>query len=400
MTKEMIREMIEQNGVQTPCYLFDVDELTDRVRRIQEELAVCGSGLCFAIKANPFLISALDAVIPKYEVCSPGELEICRAVCIAGEKIIFSGVVKSEEDIRTALAYPVETITVESYRQWQLLKECAASSDRKTKVLLRLSSGAQFGMERETVLQVAEELKAVPQLVFGGLHYFAGTQRKGCKYEKELPMLAELMGELREKYGANDMILEYGPGLPTSYFEGDSFENPFEGIQNLAAYIAAQRYPFRVNIELGRYIAASCGHYVTRIVDCKTAEERNYCLVDGGIHHVVYYGQNMAMRRPIVHHIAAGEPDGEEQEYMICGSLCTFADLLVRGLPLRNPQIGDWLVFDQIGAYSVTEAAYLFLSRNLPAVYLYSKEKGIRSVRDSVAAWEINAGKLETYVRK
>lgn len=400
MTKEMIREMIEQNGVQTPCYLFDVDELTDRVRRIQEELAVCGSGLCFAIKANPFLIPALDAVIPKYEVCSPGELEICRADGIAGEKIIFSGVVKSDADIRTALAYPVETITVESYRQWQLLKECAVEVDRKTKVLLRLSSGAQFGMERETVLQVAEELKTVPQLIFGGLHYFAGTQRKGCKYEKELPMLAELMGELQEKYGADDMILEYGPGLPTPYFEGDSFENPFEGIQNLAAYIAAQRYPFRVNIELGRYIAASCGHYVTRIVDCKTAEERNYCLVDGGIHHVVYYGQNMAMRRPIVHHIAAGEPDGEEQEYMICGSLCTFADLLVRGLPLRNPQIGDWLVFDQIGAYSVTEAAYLFLSRNLPAVYLYSKEKGIRSVRDSVAAWEINAGKLETYVRK
>ncbi len=393
MKREAILGMIERYGVQTPCYIFDTDELTDRVRRIQSELAVCGSKLCFAIKANPFLIPALDAVISGYEVCSPGELEICRADGIDGEKIIFSGVVKSEANIRTALTYPVGTITVESYHQWQLLKAAAAATGRGTKVFLRLSSGAQFGMERETVLQIAEELQAEPQITFGGIHFFAGTQRKGCKYEKELPVLAELMEELREKYGTEDMILEYGPGLAVPYFEGDSFENPFEGIQNLAAYIASKQYPFRVNIELGRYIAASCGHYVTQIVDCKSAEERRYCLVDGGIHHVVYYGQNMAMRKPIVHHIAAGEQDGEEQEYMICGSLCTFADLLVRGLPLRNPRIGDLLVFDQIGAYSVTEAAYLFLSRNLPAVYFYSEAKGLRSVREPLEAWKINAGK-------
>lgn len=392
MKKEMFSELIERYGLQTPCYIFDTDELKDRVRQIQKELAVCQSALCFAIKANPFLIPALDEVIPKYEVCSPGELEICRAHRIAGEKIIFSGVVKSEAEIRIALAYPVGTVTVESYRQWQLLKECAPDARGKTKVLLRLSSGAQFGMERETLLQAAEELQAEPQYIFGGIHYFAGTQRKGNKYEKELPMLAELMLTLQEKYGMKDMILEYGPGLSVPYFEGDSFENPLEGIQNLAAYIASQHYPFRVNIELGRYIAASCGHYVTRIVDCKTAEERHYCLVDGGIHHVVYYGQNMAMRKPVVHHITDGEQDGEEREYMICGSLCTFADILVRGLPLRNPQIGDLLVFDQIGAYSVTEGVYLFLSRNLPAVYLYSQADGIRGVREPLAAWEINAG--------
>lgn len=392
MKKEMFSALIDRYGLQTPCYIFDTDELTGRVRRMQEELAVCGSGLCYAIKANPFLIPALDAVISKYEVCSPGELEICRADHIAGEKIIFSGVVKSEKDIRAALAYPVGTVTVESYRQWQTLKECAAAEGGEIRVLLRLSSGAQFGMERETVLQIAEELKETPRIVFGGIHYFAGTQRKGTKYEKELPMLEELMDGLREKCGRKDLILEYGPGLAVPYFEGDSFEEPLAGIRELAAYIAHQRYPFQINIELGRYIAASCGHYVTQIVDIKSAEERNYCLVDGGIHHVVYYGQNMAMRRPIVHHITAKKQEGEEREYMICGSLCTFADILVRGLPLKNPKIGDRLIFDHIGAYSVTEAAYLFLSRNLPSVYLYSQADGMRKAREPLSAWKINLG--------
>lgn len=90
MRKELFLETIDRYGLETPCYIFDTDELTDRVLRMQKALAGCGSELCYAIKANPFLIQTLDAVISKYEVCSPGELEICRASHIAGEKIIFS----------------------------------------------------------------------------------------------------------------------------------------------------------------------------------------------------------------------------------------------------------------------------------------------------------------------
>lgn len=390
MSTQKYWEWMEGHGVQTPCYIFDTDELLGRVRQMQETLSLCGSGLCYAIKANPFLIPALDPVIGKYEVCSPGELEICRADHIAGEKIIFSGVVKSYSDILAALSYPVGTVTVESYHQWQLLKDCVAASGKSARALLRLSSGAQFGMERETIWRIVEEMQTIPQIVFSGIHFFAGTQRKGCKYEKELPMLAAFMEELRGKCGAEDMILEYGPGLATPYFEGDSFDDPLEGIKNLADHIADHQFPFRVTIELGRYIAASCGHYVTRIVDIKTAQERNYCLVDGGIHHVVYYGQNMAMRTPVVHHITEQERDSGEQEYMICGSLCTFADILVRGLSLRDPKIGDWLVFDHIGAYSVTEAAYLFLSRSLPSVYMYDQKAGLQKVRERLEAWKIN----------
>lgn len=393
MTQEEIRRFTEAGSLQTPCYIFDEDELTGRMQQIKEALASCSAELCFAVKANPFLIPLLDPVVGKYEVCSPGELEICRSYGIAGDKIIFSGVVKSYDDIKTALAYPVGEITIESARHWQILKTCVPAGV-KTRVLLRLTSGAQFGMEEQTIHAIIEEIQSMPDIVFAGIHFFAGTQRKGSKYEKELVMLAQFMTSLQEKYGLVDMRLEYGPGLCVAYFEGETVEEGAEEAQRLAEWIGGQHFPYPVTIELGRYLAASCGHYVTRIMDVKQAGERKYCLIDGGIHHINYYGQNMAMRTPVIHHIPAAGRKLEESdmgsEYMICGALCTFADLVARGLILHDPQIEDFLVFDRIGAYSVTEGSYLFLSRDLPRIYTYRKDTGIRKIRDRIAAWEIN----------
>ena len=389
-----MRKAIEMiKDLKTPYYLFDEDELTGRVRNIQEALSECNSELCFAIKANPFLIPLMDHVISKYEVCSPGELEICRKYGVAGKKIVFSGVVKSLENMVAALNYPVGVITIESARHWQLLQAGIKITGRRAKVLLRLTSGAQFGMEEEDIRKILREIEKTPEITLAGIHFFAGTQRKGKKYEKELPVLAELMESLSREFELEDQVLEYGPGLSVPYFTGDDFDAPLQSIRELASYIKNQNYPFRTVIEMGRYIAASCGYYVTKIVDMKKAQTRNYCLVDGGIHHVNYYGQNMAMRTPVIHHITDNKMhDGKEEEYMICGALCTFADILVRGLTLSDPQIGDRLVFQNIGAYSVTEGSYLFLSRDLPAVYAYGKEKGLSVLREREETWEINSG--------
>lgn len=391
MSGETYLEIFEQHQIETPCYLFDKDVLLERVSKLKQLLRTCGAELCFAIKANPFLIPMLDEVISKYEVCSPGELDICKKYGIKGEKIIFSGVVKSFDDMLNALEYPVGVITIESVRHWVLLKEAVKKTGKNTQVLIRLSSGAQFGMEKEEIRQVLNELQEEPAISFMGIHFFAGTQRKGNKYEKELPKLAAFMEELQEEFQFEEMRLEYGPGVAVPYFSGDSFDGEFDVVSGFADYVNEQRFSFGITVELGRYIAASCGYYVTQIVDIKKAEERNYCLVDGGIHHVNYYGQNMAMRTPIMHHLGEKEETDDEREYMICGSLCTFADILARGVMLKNLQIGDFLIFENIGAYSVTEGNYLFLSRELPSIYVYSREKGIQLLREKRGTWEINS---------
>lgn len=394
-----------KNEMKTPCYLFDEEKCMSRVEKIKKETAAWGGKICFAVKANPFLVPSLIDVVDKFEVCSPGELEICRKYHVPGEKILFSGVVKTKENIERALAYPVDVITLESVTQWELLKECIFASDnarlynRKQiiKIMPRLSNGAQFGMEEKQLFQIIDEQKSMENIAVEGIHYFTGTQKKDNKFEKELEAAAGIMKTIREDYGLNDLILEYGPGFAVPYFINDDFSRPLESITRLKEYIMEHKFPFGIDIELGRYLAASCGMYLTSIVDIKSAGGRNYCLVDGGIHHVNYYGSNMAMRTPVIRHRKENEEmrisreANETKDYMVCGSLCTFADILVRGLPLDSPAIGDLLIFENIGAYSVTEGSYLFLSRDLPGIYLREKSGNIRKLRPHTPSYEINS---------
>ena len=129
-------------------------------------------------------------------------------------------------------------------------------------------------------------------------------------------------------------------------------------------------------------------------MDIKAANGINYCIIDGGINHINYYGQIMGMKVPVIRHFPAMmDALGEEQRYAIAGSLCTTADIPVREIALKGLSEGDLLVFCNIGAYSVTEGIYMFLSRNMPVILLYEDGK-TRLVREGLHTSEFNTGKF------
>ena len=97
----------------SPLYIFDAQKAIKRVQEIKKELG-CNVKLCYAIKANAFLLKALKYEDILFEVCSPGELSICQKYKVAPKKIVFSGVCKTEDDIRRAYKMGVNTITLES----------------------------------------------------------------------------------------------------------------------------------------------------------------------------------------------------------------------------------------------------------------------------------------------
>ena len=142
---------------------------------------------------------------------------------------------------------------------------------------------------------------------------------------------------------------------------------------------------------MGRFLAASCGKYFTTVKDIKTQGDANYVILDGGIHHLNYFVQMMAMEVPPIRYATEGKkaPD-EEVDYTLFGSLCTVADVLVREVRLPHLDIDDVLEFGHCGAYSMTEAPALFLSRFLPAIYAYSSDKGYELLRDHIPASDIN----------
>lgn len=453
MEKQVLNNIIKD--CRTPAYVFDESVLAAHVQNIRKYLSE-NISLCYAMKANPFLTKLMSGLVDRLEVCSPGEYDICIKHNINPGQIVVSGVNKTEESMRHIMSYSKGSgiYTIESPMHYSIIKKLVSFSQGKIKVMLRLSAGNQFGMDKETLMNTLTRIKEDDLVGICGIQYYSGTQKTEKKMITELKMLEELGKELTAA-GFSDLELEYGPGLFISYFddgkaiksedveEEDSYgrqDGLYEQLTTLNNTLSGISCYRHISIELGRYIAALCGSYITKIIDIKHTKDTNYIIIDGGIHQINYYGQMMGMKLPYIKHIKRADNDilqkdavdnfsdnvddrmvdnssedddnrmsdnypgdddnkmsGREQEestgqYTICGSLCTTNDVLVRKAILDSPSPGDILVFEKCGAYSVTEGMALFLSRELPQVLLAKQDGSVEMMRDIIETSEFNCG--------
>ena len=387
MKQEIIENIL--NNFETPIYVFDIDKLKQRIKFLRENLTK-RLELCYAIKANTFIVKEINDDVDRFEVCSPGEYSICEEANITPEKIVISGVYKTPSVIDYMITNnsKIGRYTVESIEQLNLLEELSKKHNVTLKVLLRLTSGNQFGINEEDIENIISKKDSYTNLYFEGIQYFSGTQKRTNKrLQKEIDYIDEFLLKLQEKYSYVADELEFGTGFPVHYFQGEEFDE-VEFLKEFSNGIDNMKYKGKIVIELGRSIAASCGYYITKVVDKKTNKGQNYAILDGGIHHLVYYGQTMAMKFPHLEIYPARNAENTEY-WNLMGSLCTINDIIIKQYPVKNLQIGDSFIFKNTGAYCMTEGISLFLSRELPQVALLKNEK-LELVRDTFKTFTLN----------
>lgn len=391
---QALNRLLQEN--KTAFYVFDIEKLKARIAHLQAALPP-EVVLCYAVKANTFITKELIDTIHRFEVCSPGEAEICRAVGVPSENMVISGVYKTPEVMEAMVAdldfSPI--YTVESLEQYELFRRLAKQYGRTLPLLLRLTNGSQFGINKGDIEAIVARRGETPEVDILGIQFFSGTQKTSLKkLKREVGKLDDLLTLLEEKYGFIAQELEYGPGFPVSYFQSDELDEA-ELLSGFSELLHDMTHHPKITLELGRSIAASCGTYYTHIVDLKRNQEQNYALVDGGMHHLVYFGQHMAMKQPFFHVCGKEELPATDQ-WNVCGSLCSMNDVMTKQSPLPDLALGDVLAFENAGAYCMTEGISLFLSRDIPAVYLLL-EKGtavqVRKAFDTATLNQPNYGK-------
>lgn len=388
MEKSLEKKLISE--VSTPFYVFDINVLRDRIDYLNSMMPE-NVHLCYAMKANPFVVKEIDEIIEKYEICSYGEWKIAKKMGVIDSKMVISGVYKDEismEDILNNYKNG-EVFTIESLNQIELLNKLTKEKKKVINIILRLTSGNQFGMCEEEIIEILENRAKYEYLNIMGIQYFSGTQKKLSKrIIKELEYVDEFVLNLKNNLGFVVEELEFGPGFPVVYFETEQDFDEQTYLMEIADKIKNMKYQGHITMELGRSIVASCGSYYTKVVDKKTNKEGNFAVLDGGMNHLVYYGQMMAMKKPMLDILPKRE-DKILENWNLVGSLCTINDLIVKQLPVSNLEIGDIFVFKNTGAYSMTEGISLFLSRDLPKV-VFVQGGEMKIVRENINTYKFN----------
>ncbi len=390
MIYKSFEELLQNN--KNAFYVFDTTEIKKRTDYIRSNIPE-SVDICYAVKANTFVIKEMIEYVDRFEICSPGEYEICRQLNVPSNKMVISGVYKTPDFIEDLIATENDLIlTVESLAQFEQFKFLSEKYAKKIKLLLRLTNGSQFGINSSDIENIILNRNDYGFIDIIGIQFFSGTQKTSVKkIRREIAAVDSLLNKLKDEYEFVADEFEYGTGFPVSYFEGEELDEE-EIFSEFSKAVSEMTFKTKTIIELGRSAVASCGKYYTHIVDIKTNKEQNYAIIDGGMHHIVYYGQHMAMKQPVVS-VCRKENCAAVNSWNICGSLCSMNDIVAKQIEFPEIEIGDILCFEKTGAYCMTEGISLFLSRDIPAVYLFDRESGYKCVRKAVETADLNMPK-------
>lgn len=386
-------------AVGTPYYCYSAKDIRERFRGLVQSLPQ-GIRYLYSLKANPnkAIVEILRTLGAGCEVCSLTELEIALAAGVDPKDILFVGPAKSTEELKRCVQVGIWAIIVESLSELIFLEEIASSLGVVQTVGLRINptfqthaaklvmSGkpTQFGIDDEDLLEALNLTRNCYHLRLIGIHVYLGTRilDVGAIVENTIRIL-ELAERVEELASQRLEFVDVGGGFGVNYFKNESeLELDLLG-KEMASIVEhfRQRHPStQMIIELGRYLVARSGVFVTSVRYIKRCKGKRFAICDGGSNcHAAAAGFNSLFRRnfPITRLNGAS---GRSALYTITGPLCTPTDIIGEDIPLDELQVGDLIGLFDSGAYGPTASPVHFLGFGYPAEVLIDDED-VRLIR-------------------
>lgn len=373
--------LVERAG-DTPLFVYDCAMLEARAAEWRAAMPE-GVQLHYAMKANPFapLLAHMAGIVDGFDVASGGELAAALASGMAAAHISFAGPGKRDRELEAAIV-----------RGATLNLESAGEADRA------LAIGARLGIAPRLAVRVNPDFdlkgsgmkmgggakpfgvdaEAVPALVarlidagadWQGFHIFAGSQALDADAIADTQaQTVALAARLANAVGAPPPLVNLGGGMGVPYFPGDTAVDAARVGARLAETLAARDPmlgPSRFAMELGRWLVAEAGVYLTRIVDRKTSHGETFLVTDGGLHHQLAASGNFGtvIRRNYPIAIANAFGADPVESVSVVGCLCTPLDRLGDQVALPRAEAGDLVAIFQAGAYGASASPSAFLGQ-------------------------------------
>ena len=359
----------------TPLFVYDMATVAARVARFRA--AMPEIDLHYAIKANPHpdLLAAVSPLVDGLDVASAGELARALAVKPA-VAISFAGPGKRDDELAAAIRAGA-TVNVESAGEAARALAVAERLGIVPRLAVRVNPDAElrgsgmrmggrpspFGVDAEQAGAVIRGIVAAGA-DWRGLHIYAGSQvlDAAALVEAQAATLA-LARRLADEAGAMPPLVNLGGGFGVPYFSGDRALDVEAVGAALAKALAGWPGDTRFAIELGRWLVAEAGVYLTRIVDRKESRGETFLVTDGGLHHQLAATGNLGtvVRRNYPLALASAMGAEASETVSVVGPLCTPLDRLGDRVALPRANVGDLIAVFLAGAYGASASPADFL---------------------------------------
>lgn len=375
-----VTELVQRAGG-TPAFYYSRNLIEQRVAALGAALPA-EIKINYAVKANPYqpILALLNGLVDGFDIASAGELATVQAAGINPRNVSFAGPGKDDAELETAIAAGV-TLNIESegeldralfiaQRAGQILRAAVRVNPNFTLrgSGMKMGGGAKpFGIDAGLVPQVARKLLASKVAEFRGLHIFTGSQ--ALEADAVIAMqraVLDLAQELALEIGQALPMLNMGGGFGVPYFPGDT---PLDiiavgsALRDALTDLPSELRSAALHIELGRFLVAEAGVYVTRILDRKVSHGQVFLVTDGGLHHQLAASGNFGtvVRRNYPVAIATRWQEEPSEMASVVGRLCTPLDRLADNGWFPRAEPGDLVAVFCAGAYGATASPMHFL---------------------------------------
>ncbi|UOA28619.1 diaminopimelate decarboxylase [Pseudosulfitobacter sp. DSM 107133] len=352
-------------AVGTPFYVYSTATLLRHFRLFDEALEGMDHLVCYAMKAasNQAILKTLGDAGAGMDVVSGGEYRRARAAGIPGERIVFSGVGKTADEIRTALEGGIRQFNVESEPEMEVLSAVATSMGKIAPITIRVNpdvdakthakiatgkSENKFGIPIARARAVYAHAASLPGLDVIGIDVHIGSQLTDlAPFEAAYQKVADLTEQLRAD-GHNIRRLDLGGGLGIPY-ERTNAAPPLPTDYGAMVKRTLGHLDCEIEIEPGRLIAGNAGLMVSKVIYVKSGEGRDFLILDGAMNDLIRPAMYDAYHDIIPLNEPA--PGTEQQPYDIVGPVCESGDTFAKQRMMPPLSADDLVAFRSAGAY-------------------------------------------------
>ena len=383
------------SAVGTPFYVYSTATLTRHFKLFDDGLAGMDHLVCYAMKANSnqAVLKTLAALGAGMDVVSGGEYLRAKAAGVPGDRIVFSGVGKTEDEMRLALSGGIRQFNLESEPEMERLSRVAAEMGVETPVTIRVNPDVdakthekiatgkaenKFGIPIARAREVYAQAAALPGLNVVGIDVHIGSQLTDLEpYRQAFLLVAELTEQLRAD-GHDIKRLDLGGGLGIPY-ERSNEAPPLpteycDLIRETVGHLGCE-----IELEPGRLIAGNAGLMVSDVIYVKSGEGRNFLILDSAMNDLIRpsmyssYHEIVPVKEPA--------PGTEQRPYDIVGPVCESGDTFAKQRLMPPVQPGELVAFRSAGAYGAVMASEYNTRAMIPEVLVHGDQFAVIRAR-------------------